>query len=142
MQQFRNQETPAEGTPARGGDIADWINCIDKPDFRAAFDKAFIASVARRVGFGIHADRVRLRGAEHLQGEIRDRDTKIEQLSGEVRNRNAEVERLQGKVQIRDDEIERLVEDHRAVLGSRSWRLTAPARSLKTWINSDRLLQR
>jgi hypothetical protein len=78
MQQFRDLETPAEGTQVGGGDIADWANRIGKPDFRAAFEKAFFESVARRVGYGIHADQVRL-----------------------------------------------------AVLATRSWRWTAPARSLR-----------
>jgi glycosyltransferase involved in cell wall biosynthesis len=36
----------------------------------------------------------------------------------------------------RDVEIERLTEQYRAILSSRSWRYTAPARSLMTWINS------
>jgi glycosyltransferase involved in cell wall biosynthesis len=67
MQQFRDLETPVEGTPVSGGDIADWINRIEKPGFRAAFEKAFFESVARRVGFGIHADRERLMLVEEHQ---------------------------------------------------------------------------
>jgi hypothetical protein len=59
-----------KGTSVGGGDIADWISRIEKPDFRAAFDKAFFASVARRVGFGIHADQVRLREAQRLRSEV------------------------------------------------------------------------
>jgi hypothetical protein len=78
--------------------------------------------VARRVGFGIHTDWVRRKETERLHGEIRNRD--------------ADVEHLRGEVQIRDAEIGRLAEEHRAVLASRSWRLTAPARSFKTWINN------
>jgi hypothetical protein len=185
MQQFRDQETPAEGTRAGGGDIADWINSIEKPDFRAAFDKAFLASVARRVGFGIHADKVRLAQAhdnkvenerlhgeicnrdaeidrlrnemrnrdaeidflrgevrnrdaeiEHLRGEVRNRDAEIAFLRGEVRNRDAEIEHLRGEVGIREAEIGRLTEQNQAILISTSWRLTAPARWLKTWVAS------
>jgi glycosyltransferase involved in cell wall biosynthesis len=60
MQRFRDLETPAEGTPIAGGDISEWANRIDKPGFRSAFEKAFFESAARRLGYGIHADQVRL----------------------------------------------------------------------------------
>jgi hypothetical protein len=144
MQQFRDQETPAEATPVGGGDIAEVSNRIEKPDFRAAFDAAFRASVARRVGFGIHADKVRLAQAhenKRLMDEIRNRDAEIEQLHGEVRIRSTEIERLRAENRNHVAEIgqllmeiEHLIEQYRAVLVSTSWRLTAPGRLLKTWL--------
>jgi hypothetical protein len=127
-----------------GGDIAEVSNRIEKPDFRAAFDAAFRASVARRVGFGIHADKVRLAQAhenKRLMDEIRNRDAEIEQLHGEVRIRSTEIERLRAENRNHVAEIgqllmeiEHLIEQYRAVLVSTSWRLTAPGRLLKTWL--------
>jgi hypothetical protein len=115
MQQFREQEIPTEGTWAGGGDIADWINRIEKPDFREIFHTAFLASVARRVGFGIHADKVRLAQAhdnkvenERLHGEIRNRDAVVEELRGEVRRGSAEIELLHGEIRNRDAVVEEL----------------------------------
>jgi glycosyl transferase family 2 len=148
MQKFRDQETPPAGTPVGGGDIADWINCIDKPDFRVAFDKAFLASVAQRVGFGIHADRLRLKEAENskleterLHTEIQNRDAEIEDLHEEIRDRDTQIEHLcsaveglMGELRNRDVKIERLNQDVREILTSTSWRFTEPARLLTAWL--------
>ena len=79
---------------------------------------------------------------ERLNGEVGSRDAEIERLHAEVRSRDAEIERLYREVQNRDAEIERVVELHRKILASTSWRLTAPARSLISWINSTSRLNR
>ena len=75
-------------------------------------------------------------------GEVGILDAKIKRLDAEVRNRDAEIERLHREVQNRDAEIERLVELHRKILASTSWRVTAPARSLISWISSTSRLNR
>ena len=57
-----------------------------------------------------------------------DSEANVERLHGEVRNRDAKIERL-------SHEIERLSQQCQAIMTSTSWRLTAPARLLVTWIN-------
>ena len=115
-----------------------WAELSARANLTTALLARSEANVARQLG------EVGIRDAEikRLDAEVRSRDAEIKRLHAEVRNRDAEIERLHREVQNRDAEIERVVELHRKILASTSWRLTAPARSLISWINSTSRVNR
>jgi hypothetical protein len=93
MQRFEEQEEPSPDA-ASGPSIEEWWARTRDPDFEPSFQKRVMESAARRVGFGIHAER-RRQAAVRLLAE---REQAIEQLTAKLAEAESQLSKLQAQV--------------------------------------------